>query len=64
MKVSQTGEFFAIRNPYELGEFVHCRVLENRGDRLLVELEDGSQGEILATEFAPRYMVVVEEAKK
>ena len=64
MKVGQTGKFLWIHNPYELGDFLSCRILEIRGETVLVELLDGSQGEIPANEFTPAYMIWPEEVLK
>ena len=63
MKIGQTGTFLWIHNPYELGDFLPCRILEIRGETLLVELLDGSQGEIPANEFTPVYMIWPEDVK-
>lgn len=63
MKVGQTGTFFRPGRPFELGEFIACRVIEIRGEKILVELQDGSQGEIQKDEFTPRYMVMPSNAK-
>lgn len=62
MKVGQTGMFFRPGRPFELGEFIACRVLEIRGEKLLVELQDGSQGEIQKDEFTARYMAAPSNA--
>jgi len=50
--VGYTGTFF-VPNKLSLGKFVHCRILEVRGDKFFVELEDGSKGEIPRKEFSP-----------
>ena len=50
--VGYTGTFF-VPNQLSLGEFVNCRILEVRGDKFFVELEDGSKGEIPRKEFSP-----------
>ena len=34
---------------------VYCRILEIDGDRLRVELLEGGEGWILATDFTPKY---------
>lgn len=58
IKVGQTGTVFRLGRPFELGEFVVCRVFEIHGEKILVELlQDGSLGEIQKTEFSPQYMV-------
>ena len=41
MKVGQTGTFSRPGRPFELGEFIACRVLEIRGEKILVELQGG-----------------------
>lgn len=58
MKVGQTGKFFRPGMSVEFGKFIACRVLEIRGEKILVELQDGSRGEIRKDEFAPQYMVM------
>lgn len=55
VKVGFTGTFFRPGVPPQLGKFFVCRILEIRGDKLFVELENGSQGEIQAIEFTPHY---------
>ena len=62
MKVGQTGTFFRPGRPFELGEFIACRMLEIRGEKLLVELQDGSQREIQKDEFTAQYMAVSSSA--
>jgi hypothetical protein len=58
MKPGQTGYFFAPSlSPFELGRFCPAIILEVRGDKLLVEIEDGTKGEILASDFTLRYFV-------
>jgi hypothetical protein len=52
----QTGTFFA-PGFYELGKFVPCLVLDERGEKLIIELQDKSRGEILTSEFTKRYFV-------
>ena len=34
---------------------VYCQILEIKGDKLRVELEDGGEGWIKASDFTPRY---------
>lgn len=36
---------------------VYCQILEVKGDMLRVELEQGGEGWIKASDFTPRYMV-------
>jgi hypothetical protein len=63
MKIGQTGTFFRPGWPFELGEFIACRVLDILGEKLLVELQDGSHGEIQKSEFEPQYMVMPSNAE-
>lgn len=46
MKIGHTGTFFKPGGPYQLGEFIRCRVLDIRTKSLLVEIEDGRSVEI------------------
>lgn len=62
--VGQTGTFFRPGASLCQSEFVRCIVLEVRFDKLLVELEDGEQGEILASDFAPQYFKGAPEVTK
>lgn len=56
MKIGHTGTFFKPGGPYQLGEFIRCRVLDIRTKSLLVELEDGRSVEISKDAFTPIYM--------
>jgi hypothetical protein len=62
MEVGQTGTVFVPGKPFELGEFMACKILEVHGEKLRVELENGATGIIEKTEFTPRYMVIPSNA--
>ena len=63
MEVGQTGTVFVPGKPFELGEFMACKILEVQGEKLRVELENGATGIIEKTEFTPRYMVIPSNAE-
>jgi hypothetical protein len=59
--VGYTGTFFVPKH-LSIGGFVNCRILEVRGDKFFVELEDGSKGEIPRKEFTPMLITERKEA--
>ncbi len=63
MEVGQTGTVFVPGKPFELGEFMACKILEVNGEKLRVELENGATGIIEKTEFTPRYIVAPSNAE-
>jgi len=59
--IGYTGTFF-VPKQLSIGGFVKCRILEVKGDKFFVELEDGSKGEIPRQEFSP--MLIIERKEE